>query len=295
MNTSTEDWIAVVYPESVRSDYLTDQQTGQPEADIVGTVELNKQPGFYRQYLDVGNDGLIHNDELAFRVRLGGDTNSTGLDTTVLVGISFHQPGQTASIDLFVGVNPGPGNRTYLNFYDPGDDLNTSPDTTSVLDYSGPTGSSLTWQRDERDTDFGNYFSFLTVDSTTDHYLADENNTDASNDLGGTGGNDMFVSFRVEMMNIIEAASDLKGITVDENTAMSYVVLTSNQDNAFNQDLGGHDGSTGSFDKSSSTWGDLGGVTMPYLGDEGVVPEASNYALIVGSFVLVLSLVSRRR
>lgn len=294
LSTSTTDWTAVQYPNGVQSDYLADQQTGQPEADIVGTLDLNTQPGFYRQYEDVGNDGLIANDEIAFRVRLGGDTNSVGLDTTVLVGISFFQP-NSPSIDLFIGVGKGPGNKTFLNFYDPGDLANTSPDTTSVNDYSGPLGSLLTWQRSEDDSDFDDYFTFLSVDGNTDQYIADGGDG-ADNDIGDTGGTDIFVSFRVEMMNIIAAAADLNdGFSVDENTAMSYVVLTSNQDNAFNQDLGGHNRLVdGTFDKSSETWASLGGVSSPYLGDsETPVPEPAAFAMLSG--LLALFLVAGRR
>src|SRR5690349_9403266 len=55
-------------------DYLGDQQTGNPEADIVGSTT---SPGFYAGYAD-GGSALLTAGNLVFRIRVGVDKNSDG-------------------------------------------------------------------------------------------------------------------------------------------------------------------------------------------------------------------------
>jgi hypothetical protein len=122
LNSPTTDWYAIEYATN-RSDYINDQQTGDAEGDLVGTVngDTPLQTAFYFDY-----DTTL----IGFRVRVDADSNPAGYTGAVWVGLMLDAGD---SIDLFAGViNKGPDNE--IGFYNPGTDLNTSPSTTSIED-----------------------------------------------------------------------------------------------------------------------------------------------------------------
>jgi hypothetical protein len=98
------------------NDPLNDQQTGQADGDIVGTLA---NPAFYRAY---------NGTDLYFRVRLGAAQVKAGVPAFggyLSIGIDANRDG---AVDLFLGVNKD----NYLEFRAPGTGLNISPSTTSI-------------------------------------------------------------------------------------------------------------------------------------------------------------------
>src|SRR5678816_4288666 len=65
-SSPTTGWTAISYP-TLLPDYSDDQQTGIPEADIVGDL-LN--PAFYTRFDDAGTPSLTDGN-IGFRVRVG--------------------------------------------------------------------------------------------------------------------------------------------------------------------------------------------------------------------------------
>ncbi len=284
---STSDWSAIVYSNGVESDYIQDQQTGQPEADIIGSgADYTRQPGFYKQYLDAGlsGNGGLEGDYLGFRMRVSGDTNSAGWDTVGFIGLDFEADGST---DLILGV--GTRSRDMgIRFYDPGTDLNTSPSTTSVIymsDYAIEGGT------DAYTNAFSVLFDFSPVSSANDAFLT---GGESSDDLDADGNDDYFMSFQINMEAVAAAAAATANPTsIDENTMMGFLAITSNQDNALNQDLNGHNGvavnkgGEGDFSSSTQTWSDLGGMSDAYTADGSEpVPEPKSFSMILGVFTL---------
>src|SRR5262245_53686359 len=72
-NSPTTGWTAISYP-TLLPDYSDDQQTGIPEADIVGDL-LN--PALYTRFDDAGTPSLTDGN-IGFRVRVGADKNPPG-------------------------------------------------------------------------------------------------------------------------------------------------------------------------------------------------------------------------
>ncbi|MGB0413248.1 MAG: hypothetical protein ACPGJU_02265 [Coraliomargarita sp.] len=134
-------------------------------------------------------------------------------------------------------------------------------------------GGAYTFQRtkaDMGDVAYSEFYNVSAVSSTsdTDWYAG------ATSDFNG-GGVDQFVSFKVDMMTLIQAVALSTGETVDENTPIMFLVATSLQDNAFNQDLAGQGGSV-DFRNSSLTWDELGAASDPYTASgDSPVPEQS--------------------
>lgn len=292
---STSDWTAVEFSGGVESDYLDDQQTGQPEGDIIGSgANYLEQPGLYKQYFDSGlaGNGGLEGDYLAFRLRVSGDTNSAGWDTTGLFGLDLGADGE---VDIFVGAEKAAGNQLAIKFYDPGTGANTSPNTTSVIDEAA---YAVEGGIDAFGNTFASLFDFSPVTSANDGFLT---SGEVSDDLDNNGDDDYFMSLQVNMVALAAAVFNLEGEILGVDTVIGILALTSNQDNAFNQDLNGHNGrrtnqgGSGDFSNSTETWEDLGGISDPYTASgTDPVPELSAYALIFG-FIALGVVVSHRR
>ncbi|MFP4674252.1 MAG: hypothetical protein ACLFO5_06630 [Opitutales bacterium] len=274
LTVPTDDWTAIQLGE--RTDYPDDEQAKKTGGDIVGD-ESGNQAGFFRKY-DRGAATGISDDELGYRIRLGDDTSShifVGLD----IGANGSSP--NGKLDMFIHANIGNNNpkQDEISFFDAGDGLNNSPDTSTV-------GNEIPF-KDGRDQDFAKYEDLSPVSESNDSYLA-ANPDDAGTDLNGDGKNDFFLSFKVSMQKFndayLEFFPDNESLT--ENTLMSQTLMTSTNKNNFNQDFGGLDESF----VSNQTWTDLGAGSEPEA-----VPEGAASAMIFGLLGFSFVLVCRRK
>jgi hypothetical protein len=255
-NSDTTSWVPILYGSGNVPDPSADQQTGSAESDIVGNLS---EPSLYMQLAD----GF-----LGFRFRVGADQNPPGFKGAAFVGLDATLSG---ALNLFVGVNnQGSGNEVGIWF--PGNGLNTSPNTTSLV---SPANTS--WS--ETSLNYG----FVPVTSTINPGATDF-------DLNADGKTDQFLTFYVPFSAIISALAT-EGIAFATNSPMQLVAATATQDNSLNEDLNGVTGGI----NSSLTWSQLGGTSETYTPD-GVapVPEPS-VALLTGGAFGLLCVFRRRR
>jgi hypothetical protein len=96
-------------------------------------------------------------------------------------------------------------------------------------------------------------------------------------DGGGLSQPDFFLTFAIPFSDIV-AQLAARGITgIDQNSTFSYVIATSVQGNALNQDLNG----VGRNYNTSSTWAQLGALSDPSQ-PIAAVPEVESVVGIVG-------------
>lgn len=256
IDSDTSYWSAITYGTN-SPDTFIDQQTGLKSGDLVGDVN---HPAFYSQFDDAGTSNLT-DGTLAFRVRLNEAKNYSKLEFNyyLFVGLDADRNG---SLDLFVGVN---GN-TELCMWDPGTGANTGPSTTSIV--SPP---ALTVAQDSANYAFSLLSAMIDPDAI-------------SYDIDGGEKTDMFLSFSVDFYDVVTLLS-AKGIVIDQNTGINYVMATSTQDNALNMDLNGVDGGVG----STLTFDELGATSATFspTGD-ATIPEPSVIGLFAGVSGLLL-------
>ena len=235
-------------------DYLSDQQTGLASGDIVGINPTD--PGFFTSF---GDNGSTSNTDgtLAFRMRLdaaGGNKNTPDFDRVAWVGIDADANG---SVDVFVGLVKS-GSVSQIRIYGPGTDLNTSPSTTSI-DSSATFSYSLT----------STNYNYRPVNFPTDG--------GTTNDITGLGDPDYYASFSIPFADLVSYLANraTNKINITDQTSVRYVLATSAQDNALNQDLGGIDDDNSDPD---TRWDDPDGGGMT---DITTVPEPSSGLLAI--------------
>ena len=123
----TSDWTAIQYA-GLDPDPNGDQQTGQREADIVGTTVV---PAIYTQFDDNGTVGNNADDTIAFRFRMSTEKSPSGYSHVMLVGIDASPFDANERIDLYMILSNSGGSNS-VQLYDPGAQANTSPSTTST-------------------------------------------------------------------------------------------------------------------------------------------------------------------
>jgi hypothetical protein len=256
----TSEWTGVSYP-GLTPDSSDDQQTGLDEADIVGD---NNFAALYTQY-DAGALPSTSDDVLAFRIRMGTEEPPSDYTHVALVGIDGDLDG---SMDMYVALN-NIGVVDAIQLYTVGTDSNTSPNTTDTV-------LVLSDQWDSTNYDW----SAVSVVNCTECTAGDL-------DLDGDG-NDYFLSFSVPFDDIVTVMA-LDGIGLTPSTEVSYVIGTSVQPNAYNQDLGGVDGMPADPD---TTWSTMGAVSTP--GGINPVPEPST-ALLLSLGLCALAASRQRR
>ncbi|HYJ04523.1 MAG TPA: hypothetical protein VEX43_05275 [Chthoniobacterales bacterium] len=241
----TTDWTPILYSSS-NPDPSNDQQTGSTEGDIVGNAA---HPSVYTAFGDAGTPSLT-DGTLAFRIRLGADTNPGGFKTALFIYIDANADGK---IDLFLGVNNS-GSADMVGMWGAGSDLNISPSTTSIsgspLVSYAPTASNYYWSQ---------------VTSVNDPSVG------TATDLDGGGQPDFFLGFALPFADVVSQLA-LLGITFDENSTLNYVIATATQANSLNQDLNGVDKNF----NGALTWSQLGVLSNPMTpAGMAVVPEVS--------------------
>lgn len=228
----TGKWTAIFY-STVDPDPINDSQTGQAEADIVGTSTLS---GFFTDY-DEGLTSGLSDDTLSFRLRLGTEETPSGFSHIAIIGLDADLDGTN---DAFIMLDNSGQNEIAL--YTTGNKANDSPKTTSTksTSYSYPQNST-------------NYdWSMVSSNNCTECTLA------ADYDLDNDFNPDFYLSFSVPFEDII-AVLALDGITgITPQSQINYIAGTSTNTNSFNQDLVGVDGDP----IATSTWASLGAISQ---------------------------------
>jgi len=249
----TTDWSAISYPVVI-PDWSDDEQTGDTESDVVGN---SLRAALYIQFDDGGTPGDLTDGNIAFRLRVGAERNPAGFSRFAAVGMDADGDG---AIDIFIGVaNQGSADR--IEIFDAGPGANTSPSTTTIVSVS-PT--PLTYAETASNYDWSAIDAAIEPGETLF-------------DLDADGNTDYFLSWLVPFDDIVAHLSTAHGIHIDEAAPVQYVVGTSTQDNALNQDLGGPDGGT----TSTETWEALGALSDPFTPTGVLVPEPSSSALLL--------------
>jgi len=264
LTSSSLEWISL----GPNFDFFIDQQTGQASSDIVGSPS---DPGFFTTFDDGGTSSLI-DGTLAFRVRLdtaGGQNNNPQLDSILWIGIDADGRGD---INAFIGVNTQ-GATNAIELLLTGAGANNSPNSTSIANtpfYSENFSPST--------------FGYRPVDVAFDG--------GTTNDLTPTttGDPDYYASFLIDFSQVVALLSE-SGIDIDETSPLRYILATSTQTNALNQDLGGIDGNDPNFDPSIS-WEELDGFSITISANGTIIPEPSVTALLAA---VCLGLLKRRK
>ncbi|MCX7824073.1 MAG: PEP-CTERM sorting domain-containing protein [Verrucomicrobiae bacterium] len=248
-------WRVPTYSSTNQFDYIDDQQTGHPEADIVGSPA---NPAFYTAFNDPNHTPSLLDGEIAYRVRVGGDRTPTigGWDKVLVIGMDVDLNG---SLDVFMTASR---NSQANAIWDAGPGANISPSTTTIANTPYQT---FAWT--------SNNFYYTNVSTAIDPPVTDT-------DLDDDGYTDWFVTFSLPFTNLVLSVRALTGVDINEQSRVAYVVATSTQDNAFNQDLNGIPKTY----NANATWQSLGALSDPI-----VIPEPGCVMLLgVGLVCLLL-------
>jgi len=262
--SSTVGWTPIAYP-TLLPDFSDDQRTGIPEADIVGDTS---NPAFYFRFDDAGTPSTT-DGAIGFRVRIGADKNPSGFGHFMGVGIDADADG---ALDLFLAVENS-GNPDQVGIFDAGAGANTSPSTTSIV--SSPLAS---YALSVSNYDFGDVNA--TIDPTATTF-----------DIDADGDTDQFLTWVVPFADLVAALAGQGIPGFDDGSAMRFVLGSSTQPNALNQDLGGPNGGT----SSTSTWSTLGAFSNSATAAGGFAPiPEPNMATLVSLGLLALAVSARR-
>jgi len=235
-------------------DPARDQQAQKATTDLSGDDDHGV---LYTVYDDKGTSDTS-DDEIGYRVRVGGADSGGSFSSVILLGIDADRNGE---IDIFVTVQDVENG---IRLWYPGGDLNISPNTTST----SPSlhEFSLT----------GNY-NFSAVSVTTDPDWEPTQNTD----VNLYNGPDYFVSFKLPFSAIQSQLAEhnvvgnpVDGVAIDQDSPLRYVLGTSTQTNAFNSDIGGvgaKDGDGTNAVNSTKTWEELGAFS-PWMSASNMFP-----------------------
>ena len=266
MSWPTNVWRPVALASGNPMDYLSDQQTGQANSDMVGTTQ---EWGLFMLF-DPDNPQTI-----AFRVRLGAlDGNGGTFERGFFIGIDANGDG---ALDLFTGVdNTGAAQNHGIKIFDAGNGLNTGPSTTTMV---VPTNQKV-YQETSANYDYRAVDAIINPGGAPPF------------DLDNDGNVDYYLSFSVPYQDIIGEMLRLRGLTITDSSPLRFVGVTSTQNNAFNQDLGGINGGI----NSTSTWTQLGGISNPMPPvNQFAVPEPGTIWLAGIGAALLAAGAARRR
>ena len=256
-NSSTTNWVPILYWTNSIPDPSGDQQASGAELDIVGN---QLEPSLYMQY----NSGY-----LGFRLRLGADTGQPGFQNCAFIGLDLN-----GTIDLFIGVD-NQGSHDQLGIWFPGAGLNTSPSTTTIAN-----SPFLTYAETSAN------YSFTAINATIDPGAT-------SFDLNGDGKTDQFLTFYVPFADVASALAT-QNIIFTTNSPMNLVAATSTQANTLNADLNGVTGGVSSsqtwaqLGANSLSYTPAGTAPVPE-------PVSGTLFSVLGGMTLLQLVVMRRR
>lgn len=251
INSPTTLWSPITYGNNY-PDPFNDQQTGLAGGDLVGNAD---NPSFYTQFDNAGTADLT-DGTIAFRARLNLVKNESKMvfDYNLFVGMDANLDG---ALDLFVGIDNSANGTGELAIWEPGGEANTSPSTTSIVNPPAIT-----------------YIEALGVNYDFS-LLSSEIDPDATTlDVDGGGSTDAFVSFSINFSDIVSTLAS-NGITIDQNSAINYVMATATQANSMNMDLNGISGGT----DSDLTFAELGASSETFSPTGEAVPEPAMISL----------------
>jgi|GEM_PF-832294 len=273
---ATSEWTPIEYG-GLSPDPHNDQQTGQREADIVGSATI---PAIYTQFDDGGTIGDNSDDTIAFRFRMSTEQNPAGYGHVLLIGFDASPGDANERIDLYM-IMSNSGGSDSVQLYDPGAQANTSPNTTSTIAIAGTevahTATNYAWSQVDSTPLTGNCDGACALELDDDVDL--DNN-----------GNDYFLSFSYSFQVVITELAN-NGVNIDENSPLSYVFGSSTQTNAFNQDLGGVDDTIAD---GALSWSALGATSNVYSAAGAALPEPSTASLVAFGLVLLAAGTRRR-
>jgi hypothetical protein len=272
------------------ADPRDDQQTGHYQDDFVGNATNN--PGFMMNVatFDAGTSAGVL-DYMVIRVRFN-EYDSKGYDNQGKLRFGIDVDGDNA-VDLYFGVDSTQHSPPSLGFQDPGDDLNISPNTSSIGDNFIPQFEvgDLLYGLSESEI---SALMTLTDGSTFSYMQATAGNSPGTNfaEFAGKKANtpdsDAYLTFAVPILLLSEAIQEFNpdiNFTVD--SYLQLIAFTATQNNTVNQDLYGVDGINGSVDYSN-------GAFSAWMRTDGTVPEPSTVVQL-SAFALVALLIYRRR
>lgn len=209
VGSSTTNWNPISYGPNI-PDPSTDQQTGQADVDLVGNAT---HASFYTQFDGAGTNSLT-DGTWAFRSRHAADKNPPGYDKYLFIGLDANADG---ALDLYVGFD-GSSSKSYVRIYEAAAGQ-VSPGTVAI-------GSALNSYLAGSSN-----FSWNAVTAIIDPIPG------LDTDLDNLGDNDYFLSFALPFNAIVNALFTTKGISINENSAVSFVAASSTQANKMNQDF----------------------------------------------------------
>jgi len=262
--SDNDEWNPLSYLST--PDPSGDHGTGDPEGDIVGdTTDF----AVYTRFDDGGTPLDKTDGTLAVRVRLSGDSSPAGWENFLVIGLDAGED-SLYDIDLFFGVDGGNGANTEIGIYDPGAGLNQSPSTTTLV--STPL------------------VSYPVPPAVFEWTLVTDIDPDAVTTDFGADDPDQFLTFEISFADLVAYTLSVSGISIDDETALGFVVGTAKNANALNQDVGGSSGNW----SDTTTWEALGAISNPVAPTNMIpVPEPDSLALAL--FGLTLLAGARRR
>lgn len=260
---------------SIMTDGFADQQTGQFQSDLISfaagtSVYVNGTlttlsadvPGFFVKSGSItGQSGTFMMFRMLYQDK---NQNKTFQGSYTMVGSDLTGDGKP---DFIFGIDYRNATPT-LAFLKPGNGTNDAPNTTTSAAYTTTASTALTV-------------------GTTAAYASTTNNYD---DAAGNAAANRTVTFAISFSNMQQAIRDMGTVngtnfstfTVTSATPMSFMLFTTQQDNAFNQDIFGGNITSA----SSATWTSLGAFSDTFSASGARVPEPATY-LQVGAMGLV--------
>ena len=296
---NTNHWFAIPHidNQSFVFDHQRDAQTGDPRAELVGD---DNNPGFYFAY-DSDTNGGLNQGRLLFRVRVAAfdsnlsdktvPTNAAGeFGSALFIGIDANGDG---AIDIFVvGDDRGSASDRGVKIYFPDCKNATTgchmgPSTTGLGGLYAPGTTSFVTTGPKQN------FNWAQVSLTTDPRPGVLDTDVATPDeMEGKNSNyhnpDGFFSFAVDVKTIGNALATLPtAIAFSQHTEMRFIAITAQNQQSFNQDTGGCQG-------TPSSWACGFSDTIVPI-DYTSIPEPGTYATMGAALVTLGCVASRRR
>ncbi len=275
------------------SDPTEDNQANRVDLELVGRPE-NGLEAFYIKFDNEG-DASTTDGDLAFRIRLSGNTSQNNVGGGIYVGLDITGDG---ALDYFV-AHQGKNDQN-ISIFRAGSGSNNSPSSLTLGDslFSESTvydnGSNLQTAN----------ISFVEVEDI-DPGLTGVGYDPYDLDAGSKkkSGADYFLTFKIDFADLVavivaDAESgkiDSQYSLFDDTSVIQMLVVSSQNTNNINSDFGGIDDNSRDPNLPFNDPDNPGGTSVLVdVGGNPVVPEPRLYALCAGLFVFVLCCLFRR-